>query len=123
MTFGKVNGVREPDYFPQEIRAGAEALDDARHLLPPGRRAPEVISLGGRARCLLVLDDSNLRCRECGAAGHALDRFIHAGPLENMCEGGSTLATMDDRRGAAIVVRWWPAEIRTSDPRDYELRS
>jgi len=34
MAFGEVDGIRELDYLLQEIRPGAETLDDTRDLLP-----------------------------------------------------------------------------------------
>jgi len=59
VAFGEVNGIRELNNLPQEIRSRPEALDDARNLLPSGAGAPKVIGRGGFARRLSIFDDSN----------------------------------------------------------------
>ena len=43
MPFREVNSVGEFDYLAQEVRTCAEALDDARHLLPSRSCTPEII--------------------------------------------------------------------------------
>jgi hypothetical protein len=50
MSLGKMNGVGKVDYLAQKIRARAEALDDARDLLPAGTRAPIIVG-GKRIAC------------------------------------------------------------------------
>ena len=59
MPFGKVNGIRELNHLPQEVRSRSEAFDDAGNLLPARAGPPKVIGGGGFAGRLSVFDDSN----------------------------------------------------------------
>ena len=60
MSLGEVNGVGEFDHLTQEVGTRAEALDDARDLLPSGSRAPEIIGSECVARSLGVFGDFDL---------------------------------------------------------------
>lgn len=59
MPMGKMHGIAEFDYVAQEVWPMTEALEDARHHLPPGLSAPLVVDLGhvsGRVRIFNQLD-------------------------------------------------------------------
>ena len=56
----KVHGVAELHHLAQEIGTMAEALQNARHLLPAGLRAPFVIDLGDFAGRVLVFNELDL---------------------------------------------------------------
>ena len=81
MSFGKVDCVGELDHLAQEIRPRAEALDDARNLLPSRTGPPEVIGGGGFAGGVGVLDDFDLRGRLCRVRALLLSLFFVSFPL------------------------------------------
>jgi hypothetical protein len=60
--------VSEFNHSPQEIRASAEALDDARNLLPARAGSPKVVSSGGFSSGFGVFNDSDFRGRFWGVS-------------------------------------------------------
>src|SRR5436190_4829027 len=52
-----MNGIRELNYLPQEIRPRAKTFNDARDLLPSRTGTPEVVGCGGISRGLGVFND------------------------------------------------------------------
>ena len=60
MTLRKMHAIAERHYLPQEIRAMAEALQYARHLLPARMRAPFVINLREFTRRIRVFNKIDL---------------------------------------------------------------
>jgi hypothetical protein len=59
VAFRKVNGIRQLNHLPQEIRACSKALYDARNLFSSRPGSPEVVRASGFARSLSIFDDSN----------------------------------------------------------------
>ena len=60
MPFGEMNSVGELNYLAQEVWTRAEALDDARDLLPSGTCAPEIVGSESVARGVCVFGDFDL---------------------------------------------------------------
>jgi hypothetical protein len=56
MAFGEMNGVGEVHHLAEKVRARAESLDDAGHLLAARARAPVVIGGERVARGFGILD-------------------------------------------------------------------
>jgi len=63
MPLGKMNRVGEIDDLAQEIRAGAEAFNDAGNLLPSGTGAPVIVGCCRVTGRLGIFGDFDLRLR------------------------------------------------------------
>jgi hypothetical protein len=53
---GKMHGIAKFDHVPQKIRSMTEALQDARHQLPPGLCAPLAVDLGHISSRIRIFD-------------------------------------------------------------------
>lgn len=73
MTFGEMYGVGELHHVPQKVRTLPEALEDARHLLPPGRSTPLVVRRSDIAGGIGVLDELDFQ----SGFGHIPDVIRH----------------------------------------------
>ena len=60
MAFGEVHRIAEAHHFARKIRPVTEALEDARHLLPPGLAPPLVVDFGDIAGSICVFDEADL---------------------------------------------------------------
>jgi hypothetical protein len=73
VAFRKVNCITEGDHFPQKVGPVAETLEDARHLLPAGFRAPRFIDLGDFAGGSRVFDEGYFLILIRHAACHPIE--------------------------------------------------
>ena len=78
MPFRKVHSIAELHHVPQEVRPMAETLQNPRHLLTPGIRAPLVVDLRDLAGRVHVFNQSYLGV-VLSHARERLGRLYHAG--------------------------------------------
>src|SRR5579863_613381 len=76
VTLGKMDGIAEPHHFAQKIGPMAEALENPRHVLPPGLLAPLLVDGCNFAGRLRVFDEPDLGVGVC----HCSKLYITAPP-------------------------------------------